>query len=93
MRMNKQDEILARYGRTYAEHASSVEQIAALIDNIPDVDDLGKIIIRLRWGLTTVKRMTFEDMANLFGMPRERVEAIANETYECFAEGYKGDGA
>lgn len=87
--MNEQDEILRRYGRTFAEHATSEEQLATLFDDIPNVDDLGKIILRLRWGLTTEKRMTFQAIADLFGMKRKRVEELANVGYEHFAEGYK----
>lgn len=86
--MNEQDEILRRYGRTISEHATSEQRLAALIDDIPNVDDLGKIIMRLRWGLTTVKKMTFQEIADLFGMPKKRVKEHSNVAFEHFAEGF-----
>ncbi len=36
MPMNEQDEILRRYGRTFAKHATSEDQLAALIDDMPE---------------------------------------------------------
>ena len=86
--MNDQDEILRSYGKTTSEHVISEKRLAALIDDMPDIDDLGKIIIRLRWGLTTVKRMTFQEIADLFGIPEKRLKELSSVAYKHFAQGF-----
>lgn len=72
---------LDEFGIVLYEYNAALAALRKTI-NLSDIDELGKVVLRLLYGLTTNQRMSPEEIEKLLGVSRRRIKEIESDAFD-----------